>query len=691
MAVAPTRRLGEPVAAIADDAASPELAADVRAVASDEAAVLATIAGTRTEEGHLELLTSGLLDAVIEHATDGFGALRQTGSVLVVRSSTAAHRLLNNAVSFIAHRSIPELEVGEHWDGVAGPVARAAARTVRASPGVHRLVLNADNVPSDDLALALGDLAASPWLGSLRLTGASINTDCAAAPATAVGLQGGLQSLAMKDCHMDLGGFPRLSMAAGGSEVLERLELTTCDLGPRGEEALGAMLADTGSLATLKIAMCNLSDGGMACLASGLRHNASLTELALADATDGVVGAAALSEVLTVNATLQALEIDTFGDAAAAVTGLSERLARWRGLRTLKLDCAAQGGEAALALGAALRQNTSLTTVFLSEWDGSAEAAGLVAEALGSPGGRLAELSMGLVSAVPACADAIMAAGAGFRAGSTLRLELSGEVDEAVCRIAAGLPRCTNLRGLFVQAWGGSRTAASALSEALVGAPWLTALGMRGMDFADGGAASFAAGIRACTGLTTLSVGSFGLDDPAWESARAAVESLPAVESLTLGSIGFKESAAWLADCLPSWGHSLTELDLSCGSHGSKGVQELAPGLGGCSGLRKLDLSFMDVGDAGMVALAHALRGCPALTELRCEDCGVGSEGLGALLATAEALPDLVRLQLDGNLDGVRADDLEALAGCRRRDTARRRRLWVLRRRLVAWRRCAAP
>jgi len=149
----------EAVAAVADDAECPELAAAVRA-AQGEAAVLAAIAATVTDAIKLRLVRMGLFDAVVDHAADGFGALPQTGQALVLPTPTAAQDIPDHAHTAVAHPHTVSIDTTQSELESVLDSTRAGARIARASPGVHELVLSGCGVPPRVLAEALEDVAA---------------------------------------------------------------------------------------------------------------------------------------------------------------------------------------------------------------------------------------------------------------------------------------------------------------------------------------------------------------------------------------------------------------------------------------------------------------------------------------------------------------------------------------------------
>ena len=665
--------------AIAARAGHDEVAEAVRSAAPDEAAVFAAIARTVTGESRTDLLEEGLFNAVVDHASAGVGALKHTGQALVVMTSEEATTMLQRRRAFVAGASVSRLEAKA---GFGGGVAGAMGRALSASPGVHELLLDGGADDEADVGSMLRHVLVSPWLACLELRACALDDGAARWLASALRAGGGLTSLAMDRCEIDAEGASAIVRAAGESDVLERLEMTGVHVIPDGGDALGGMLAATRSLTSAKLSGSGAEAGWVVGLARGLAANASLTELVLGGAWPGAEGAAALSEALTVNSTLHALEVG-LAEEEAPLLCLCGRLAGWRGLRRLRLVGSVRGDSGGLALGGALQRNTCLTKVELRLSGAGADGAASIAAALGSKGGALSDLSIGLCNGAPTCAEALMAAMRGAREGAVLRLpgnELRAEDGAAV---AAGLPSCLGLRGLSLNGARMPLGCEGALGEAMVRAPWLTELALQSMPMADAGVEALARGIAACTGLTSLQIDSC-VHGAVWvERVVSALERLPALERLRLSGHDMSTSAARLGHILPRWRDSLTELDLNACLIDAAGMADLAAGVAACSRLQRLDVSQNPLGDGGATALAGAVSGLSRLTALGRSGCEEGHRGVVAL---AEALHRLPRLREVDRGPCCQTDAAWEVAACRRRHEDRRRRRWLARRRLVLWR-----
>jgi len=682
----PTSVLAEAVMSVADAAGAPSLASAARA-ASDETAVLEAIAKTVTDEARLPLLRAGLFDAVVDHASGGFLALKQTGDALVVRCPYDADEILGEGHAYVAHRNIAVIEAWDGRDDLADAPDQTAGRIVRASPGVHELALNGSHSTAAMLCGLMQDVAASPWLGSLDFGSCQLSLDGSTALSRSLGPEGGAMSLVLSNCRLCAEGFVILATAAAESEVFERLHLSSCGLGPSAGSALGGLLAATMSLTELDIAHIALGDEGVVSLARGLAHNASLSSLSVRGVGLREGGASALSRALASNSALQRLEAGWDGPGGPVVTSLSERIGSWPGLRELVLSGPIRSGDCAAPLGEALRRNTRLERLQLSTWAAGGEGLEALASVLGSPGTAMARLDVGVVSHPKGCAEALMAAGRDFRAGAGLRLHVPSGTDAAHAVVAAGLPRCSGLRSLVLNGQPAAPDSVRRLGEALLLAPWLTELGLEVGELGAVPGGALARGIAASTGLTSLNLKWFEEDDAGCVFVVRAVASLPAMSSLRVVGPGVgDEGASTLGAALARWAGSLRELDLSsCGIRWA-GVAALSAGLRSCAALQRLCLGSNEFGCAGAAAHAGALQGCPALTSLSCVACSIGGEGMGALLGAARALPDLSTIVASRNIAIREEDWLAALAACRRRDAARRRRCWLRRRRVVSWR-----
>jgi len=682
-------RLVEAVAAVADRAACPNLSAEVRAAAPDEAAVLAAIASTVKDQSRMQLLGAGLFDAVVDHASGGFGALSQTGEALVVRTAAQAHHLVRRGLAAVTS-PVHVARLDEPGDSRETPAAvvRAAGRTARASPGLHELVLDCASVPLEGVAALLRDVAASPWLGSLELSGPTIDLDNAAALAASLRAGGGLTSLALRQTYLVPHVVAVIARAAADSDTLQRLELTSCCLGHAGAAALGGVLATARSLTHLRVADDGFGDAGVASLARGLSRNASLTELVLSRTGFDTEGASALGEALASNSTLQKLDLGRYELWPAAVRALCKSLECWRGLRELRLRGAMMDEESALALGASLRRATSLTRLSARCLAVGPAGAAKLASALAAEGGSLSDLSLSLRDNAEGCADAIMAEVRGAREGSTLRLQVSGTIGGSFAAVVDGLPFCPGLRGLSFTHQSGTISAMRRIGEAMVRAPWLTELGLFGVTLGAKGGADLARGIAASTGLTRLSLVKCGMGRRGCGLAVAALEAVPSMRCLVISEDDLGDAgAASLGHLLPRWHQSLTELGLTKAGIGEEGMAGLAEGLGRCKGLTRLSVGLNSVGPEGVRALACAVVGCPSLSELDCRGLGTRRyEELSPLVGAVAALPALTAVHCGGGV----SQTVAAIAACHRRDASRRRQRWRGRFEIVAWRHAAS-
>jgi hypothetical protein len=162
--------------------------------------------------------------------------------------------------------------------------------------------------------------------------------------------------------------------------------------------------------------------------------------------------------------------------------------------------------------------------------------------------------------------------------------------DAGVAKLAAVLPQCASLEGLW----------------------------MRYIQMGDAGARALAAALPMCASLDEL-----------------------VLSCNQIGDVGAQALAAALPQCA-----SLQELDLSGNQIGEASTRALAAALPQCASLQKLNLSGNHIGEAGARALAAALPQCASLQELKLSSNQIEDAGAQAVAAVLPQCASLKYLSL---------------------------------------------
>ncbi len=228
--------------------------------------------------------------------------------------------------------------------------------------------------------------------------------------------------------------------------------------------------------------------------------------------------------------------------------------------------------------------------------------------------------------------------------------------------LADGLRSCTNLQTLNIGSNTISSEGAVALVDSLKSCTNLQTLDICGNSMNSEGAVALADSLKSCTNLQTLNVSYNSIGS---EGAVALADGLKSCTNLqtldiSVNSIG-SEGAVALADCLKSC-TNLQTLNNGSNNIGSEGAVALADSLKSCTNLQTLNISSNSIGSEGAVALADCLKSCTNLQTLNIRDNSIGSEGAVAL---ADGLKSCTNLQTLNNVsNNIGSEGAVALADC---------------------------
>jgi Ran GTPase-activating protein (RanGAP) involved in mRNA processing and transport len=382
-------------------------------------------------------------------------------------------------------------------------------------------------------------------------------------------------------------------------------------------------------------------------------HGGALTSLSIFGEMIGQAGGAALAAFVERSRSLRSLKI--IGASSALLAPLSVAMTQCRTLTMVSLELqtpAVPSMETVRALATIVQQNSSLTTLTLSDYElDDAAAVALAAAVAQSRSLTDLQLQDGDISdaGVEALVDAL------GQHGCIRRLDLSHHgVGAAGAEALARLLTCDRcaLTSFNVSSNWIERGGALALAEALQTNLTLTDLRLCRIGCGGEGTAALLTALphnpQCC--LRVLDLSSNPLSASRASSLGEVIGRSPTLERLELRScrLGDEEMAALTAGIGRS--RSLQHLDVSDNKFGAPGAAALAAAFATCPSLTSLNVSENQIGDARLAALAPSLINLRALSVKQC----------GLTVSSARLLAELIRRSLALEYLDVSSNQLDA-------------------------------